>query len=44
MERNLREDLDVKGRIVLTWILMKYGWVIWTGFIWVRTGATGMFS
>jgi hypothetical protein len=35
------EDLDVDGRIILTWILRKWGRGAWTGFIWLRVGTGG---
>jgi hypothetical protein len=35
------EDLDVGERIILKWILEKQDGVVWTGFIWLRTGTSG---
>jgi hypothetical protein len=32
---------DEGGRIILKCILEKYGGIAWTGFIWLRIGATG---
>jgi hypothetical protein len=29
------------GRIVLEWILGKYGGKVWTEFIWLRIGSIG---
>jgi hypothetical protein len=34
--RDHSEDLGVDGRIILEWILGKYGGKVWTGFIWLR--------
>jgi hypothetical protein len=36
------EDLNVDGRITLKWISQKYDGVQ-SGFMWLRTGASGMF-
>jgi hypothetical protein len=33
--------LDVGGRIILKWMLEKYGGVVWTGFIWLSIGISG---
>jgi hypothetical protein len=30
------EGLDVDGKIILKWILYKYGGKVWTGFFWLR--------
>jgi hypothetical protein len=35
--RDHSEDLGVDARIILEWILRKWGWSVWIGFIWVRT-------
>jgi hypothetical protein len=35
--RNYFESLGVDGRIILTWILKKWG-VKWTGLKWLRMG------
>jgi hypothetical protein len=32
------EDLAVDGKVILEWILVKYGEGVWTGFIWLRGG------
>jgi hypothetical protein len=32
------EDLDVDGKIILEWILGKYGGRVWTGIIRLRIG------
>jgi hypothetical protein len=38
--RDHSEDLGVDGRIS-DWILEKWGWKLWTGFIWLRIGTSG---
>jgi len=38
--RDHAEDLGVDGRIILEWILGKYGGRVWTGLIWLRIGAS----
>jgi hypothetical protein len=35
------EDLGVNERIILEWILEKYGGKEWTGCIWLRIGTSG---
>jgi hypothetical protein len=35
------EELGVHGRIILEWILGKYGGKVWTGCIWLRIGTNG---
>jgi hypothetical protein len=34
------EDRNVGGRIILKWIFEKQDWMVWTGFIWLRTGSS----
>jgi hypothetical protein len=36
-ERDPRE-IGVEGKLMLEWILGKYGGRLWTGFIWLRIG------
>jgi hypothetical protein len=43
MERDHSGDISVDGRIILEWILGKYGGKVWTGFIWLRIGTNGRF-
>jgi hypothetical protein len=31
------EDLDIDGRIILEWIIGKFGGKVWTGCIWLQT-------
>jgi hypothetical protein len=38
---NHSEDLDIDGRIILEWILGKWGGMMWTGFIWITIGTNG---
>jgi hypothetical protein len=35
------EDPRVDGRIILDWILGKYGGHLWTGFVWLRIRTNG---
>jgi len=35
------EDLGVDGRIILEWILGKFGGRVWTEFIWLWIGTSG---
>jgi hypothetical protein len=35
------EDQDEDGRIILEWILGKYGGKVWSGCILLRIGTTG---
>jgi len=37
-ERDRLQDQVVDGRIILKWIFMKLGGVVWTGLIWLRVG------
>jgi len=30
------EDVSLDERIILEWVLEKYGGEMWTGFMWVR--------
>jgi uncharacterized membrane protein len=30
--------LGVERRAILKWIFRKYGWWVWTGFIWLKIG------
>jgi hypothetical protein len=36
--RDHSEDLNENGRIILKWILGKYAFGVWIGFIWLRIG------
>jgi len=36
--RDHSENLGVDGKVILGWILRKYGRKVWTGFIWFRIG------
>jgi hypothetical protein len=35
------EDLAIDGKIILEWILGKWGRKLWTGFIWLRLESSG---
>jgi hypothetical protein len=39
--RDHMEDQGVDGRIMLEWVLGKYDWMLWTGFIWLRIETIG---
>jgi hypothetical protein len=41
-KKDLSEDLEVDGKI-LEWILGKLDGRVWTGFVWLRIGASGGF-
>jgi hypothetical protein len=40
-ERDHWKDLDIGGKMILTWILAKYDGFVWTRLIWLRIGITG---
>jgi hypothetical protein len=40
-EKSPLGDQVVDGRIILESILWEQGGIIWTGFIWLRTGTSG---
>jgi hypothetical protein len=42
-ERDLQEDPEVGGRIMLKCVLNKQDGVVWTGFIWLRIRTSGRF-
>jgi hypothetical protein len=35
------EDISVDEKIILEWILEKYGGKVWTGCTWLRIGTSG---
>jgi hypothetical protein len=39
--KNHSEGLGVDGKIILEWILWKYGVKLWTGCIWLRIRTSG---
>jgi len=39
--RDHSENLDVDGKIILEWIIGKYGGKVWTGFIWLSMWTSG---
>jgi hypothetical protein len=39
--RDHSEDLGVDRKIILEWVLGKYGAKLWTQFIWLRIGTNG---
>jgi hypothetical protein len=39
--RDHSEDLVVDGKIILEWILEKYGGKVWIGFTWLRIETGG---
>jgi len=38
--RDHLEDLGVDGKVILEWILGKYGGKVWTGFVWFNAGTS----
>jgi hypothetical protein len=40
---NHSEDLGVDERIILEWIVGKYGGKMWIGCMWLRIGTSGEF-
>jgi len=42
--RDHLKDLGVDGKIILEWILYKYGGEVWTGFMWCKIGISGRLS
>jgi hypothetical protein len=40
--RDHAEDIDIDVRIILEWILRKYGWNMWIGCIWLMIGISGV--
>jgi hypothetical protein len=42
--RDHSEDLGVDGKLIVEWIVRKWGEKFWTGFIWLRIGTSdGLF-
>jgi hypothetical protein len=39
--RDHLEDTGVDGRRILKWISRKWGFKVWLGFIWFKTGTSG---
>jgi hypothetical protein len=39
--RDHLENIDVDGRVILKWILKKYGGRVYTRFIWLGIGTSG---
>jgi hypothetical protein len=37
--RGHSEDLGVDGKVILEWMLGKWGGKLWHGFIWLRIGS-----
>jgi hypothetical protein len=42
-EADYLEGQDVDGTIILRWMLEKYNWREWTGYIWQRIVVSGGF-
>jgi len=40
--RDLQEVIAISGRIVLKCILKKWFWNMWTAFIWLSMGTSGV--
>jgi hypothetical protein len=40
-EKRSLEDLGADGKIILEWILGKWGGKMWTGWFWLRLGTSG---
>ena len=40
-ERDHLEDPGIDGRIIIRWIIEKWGVGTWTGSIWLRIGTGG---
>jgi hypothetical protein len=40
--RDCLEDLGIDGKVMLEWILGKWGGKVWTGFIWLGIGTSDM--
>jgi hypothetical protein len=38
----LKENIGLGGKIILEWILEKWGWRLWTAFVWPRIGTSGV--
>jgi hypothetical protein len=36
--KDLLDDLDVDGNIILEWVLGKWSGKLWIGFMWFRIG------
>jgi hypothetical protein len=34
--RDQSENLRVYGKVILKWVVGKYGGKVWTGFVWLR--------
>jgi hypothetical protein len=40
-ERDHLEDTVVDGKIILEWLVGKYGEKVWTGCFWLKIGTSG---